>query len=105
VQTGLSVLFRYICIIAVCSRKHTNGVNTLRGQHAEIDGACQRTGHHTLWLRWRIETRVSAMARETSVLGTSAFEAPSFLHMGTRIIAILLVQRSQEMFAELVETS
>lgn len=64
-------------------------------------------------LRGELETRVSAVARETSVLGTSAFEAPSFLHMETRVIAVLQVHRSQEMFvfcrcnifAELAETS
>jgi len=45
-----------------------------------------------------LETRVSAVTRETSVLGTSAFEAPSFLHMGTRVPAVLQVQRSKETF-------
>jgi len=79
------MLFRYMCIIAVC------GINTPRGQHAERDGACQRTGQHTLWLRWG-----TGDTPERQVCwGTSAFEAPSFLLMQTRVTAVLQAQKKQ----------
>jgi hypothetical protein len=57
-----------------------------------------------------LETRVPTVARETSVLGTSAFEAPSFLHMETTDTAVLRVQRNVCLFsvqhlAELAQVS
>ena len=60
-----------------------------------VHGSALDTTHYGLG--GENETRVSAVARETRVLGTSAFGAPTFLHMGTRVIAVLQVQRSQEM--------
>ena len=43
----------------------------------------------------KLETRVTEVARETSVLGRSAFEAQSFLRMRTTVIAVLQGTKKQ----------